>query len=110
MDAVTIEIPNAQHQKILTLMVPTWTPPPPPPALHAMYWALNTYSDRISTHQLAEGHHQTSPYTARARHLVHTAARGQGAPERVVQRIQNLTAPKNRVSQPQEVGVGWNRG
>ena len=73
---------------------------------YAMYWTLNDFFDLIPTHQLAEGYNQMSPYTAHPPNLLYTAARGQGAPERVVQRIFNLTATKNRVSWPQEVGVG----
>ena len=70
----------------------TPTPAPPSPKLRAAYGALNACSHLTPTHQLAEGHHETSPCTAPARNLAYTAARGQGAQKRAPQRILNPAA------------------
>ena len=61
-----------------TTTLTTPTPTPPSPTLCATCWTLSACSDLIPTHQLTEGLYQTSPCTAHARNLVHTAARGQG--------------------------------
>jgi len=70
----------------ITIQYRLLPPKPPPPLLHpshlhphrATCWTLSACSDLIPTHQLAEALYQTSPCTAHARNLVHTAARGQG--------------------------------
>ena len=85
-------------------------PTPPSPKLRAAYGALNACSHLTPTHQLAERHHQTSPCTAQARNLAYTAARGQGRRNVLLNGFKTLPHVENRVSQAQEVRIGWNRG
>ena len=89
----------------------TPTPTPPSPTLCATCWTLSACSDLIPTHQLTEGLYQTSPCTAHARNLVHTAARGQGRRFMPTHPGFNLARAPTiyRISQPWEVEMEHNR-
>lgn len=95
-----------------TTTLTTPTPTPPSPTLCATCWTLSACSDLIPTHQLTEGLYQTSPCTAHARNLVHTAARGQGRRFMPTHPGFNLARAPTiyRISQPWEVEMEHNRG
>ena len=95
-----------------TTTLTTLTPTPPSPTLCATCWTLSACSDLIPTHQLTERLYQTSPCTAHARNLVHTAARGQGRRFMPTHPGFNLARAPTiyRISQPWEVEMEHNRG